>query len=74
MAEAQRRAMEIEKRELEAIVKRRCTILDIITIFKKILKFHIVSDSCGHRQNITMINMLNKWRIGRILKKIGLLK
>jgi transcription-repair coupling factor (superfamily II helicase) len=35
MAKAQRRAMEMEQHEMEAIVRRRCAILDITTLLEK---------------------------------------
>ncbi len=38
MAEAQQRVMEMERRELEVIVKRRCPILDKATLMEKGIK------------------------------------
>jgi hypothetical protein len=38
MVEAQRRAMEIKRHELEVIVKRKHAILDIFTLLKKCIK------------------------------------
>jgi hypothetical protein len=38
MAYAQRRAMEMERCELEAIAKKRCTILDRATLLEKGIK------------------------------------
>jgi 3-oxoacyl-[acyl-carrier-protein] synthase III len=38
MAEAQQRVMEMERRELEAIVKRRRPILDKVTLMEKGIK------------------------------------
>jgi hypothetical protein len=35
MAEAQRKAMEMEKHEVEAVAKRRHTILDRVTLLEK---------------------------------------
>jgi hypothetical protein len=53
-------------------MKRRRAILDTATLLEKGIK---ISNSCEHRRNKIMINMLSKWRIGRILlkKKIRLL-
>jgi hypothetical protein len=38
MAEAQRRAIEMERRELKVVVKRRCVILHITTLLEKGIK------------------------------------
>jgi hypothetical protein len=38
MVEAQRRAMEIKRRELEVVAKRRCVILDRATLMEKGIK------------------------------------
>jgi hypothetical protein len=35
MAKAQQMAMEMERRELKVVAKRRCAILDIITLLEK---------------------------------------
>ncbi len=45
-------------------------------VWRKVLKFEILTNSCGHKQNKIMINMLSKWRTRRILlrKKTKLLK
>jgi hypothetical protein len=55
---------------------KRCAILDKITLLEKGIKIHILSDSCGHKQNKTMTNMWSGWRTGRIFlrKKTRLLK
>jgi hypothetical protein len=76
IAKTQQRAMKIERHESEAIAQRKCAILNIPTLLEKGIKISILSDSCGHIQNKTMIGMLNGWKIGRILlrKNIGLLK
>jgi hypothetical protein len=76
MAETQRRAMEIERFELEAILKRRCVILDIVTLMEKGIKILDLKQFMWTQMKQNYDNMLNRWRIGRILlrKKIGLLK
>jgi hypothetical protein len=76
MVEAQRKVMEIERCALEAVAKRRRDLGKNYIFGKKVLKFQILNDSCGHRRNKTMIGMLNGWKIGRILlrKKTRLLK
>jgi hypothetical protein len=38
MAEAQQRVMEMEQCEVETIVKKRCVILDIVTLLEKVIK------------------------------------
>jgi Mn-dependent DtxR family transcriptional regulator len=38
MEEAQQRAIEMEHHEMEVIAKRRCTILDIVTLLEKGIK------------------------------------
>ncbi len=38
MVEAQQRAMEMERREVEVVMKRRCTILDKATLLEKGIK------------------------------------
>jgi hypothetical protein len=62
MAEAKRRAMEMERHELKVIVKRISTIMDRTTLLKKSIKIPDPIDSCGHRQNKIMISMLSGWR------------
>ncbi len=39
MVEAQWRAMEIERCELEVVAKRKCAILDKVTLLEKGIKF-----------------------------------
>jgi len=76
MAKAQRRAMELERHESKVVTKRGHAILDKITLEKgiKILDTDRFMWTC--KQNIFIINMLSRWRIGRILlrKKTRLLK
>ncbi len=55
MVEAQQRLMEMEQRELEAIVNRRC--VKELHLWRKVLKFQILSILCGHKQNKTMTNI-----------------
>jgi hypothetical protein len=38
MVEAQQRAMEMERREVEVVMKRRCTILNRATLLEKGIK------------------------------------
>jgi hypothetical protein len=38
MAKAQRRAMEMERRELEVVVRKKCGILDKTTLLEKGIK------------------------------------
>jgi hypothetical protein len=75
MAKTQRKAIKIKRCELEVVTKRRLAVLDKTTLLEKGIKIPL-NDSYGHKKNKIMINMLNGWRIKRILlrKKIGLLK
>jgi hypothetical protein len=75
MAKAQQRVMEIERRDLEAIAKRRRAILDRTTHLEKAIKIPNLKQFMWTQSNKTMIGLLRRWRIRRILlrKKIGLL-
>ncbi len=57
VAKAQQTLMEMEQCEVETIAKRRCTILDGVTLLEKSIKNHILSILCGHKRNKTMINI-----------------
>jgi hypothetical protein len=58
------------------VIRKRCAILEKITLLEKGIKIHTLSDSCGHKRNKTMTNMWSGWRTRRILlrKKTRLLK
>jgi len=62
MVKAQQRAMEMERHELEVRVKKRHTILGKATLLKKGIKILNHNDSCGHKRNKIMTNMLNEWK------------
>ncbi len=38
MAKAQQRVMEIERHELKVVAKKRCTILNEVTLMEKVIK------------------------------------
>jgi len=49
MVEAHQRGMEMERHELEVVMKKRSTILTKLHLWKKVLKFQTLSNSCGHK-------------------------
>jgi hypothetical protein len=49
MAKTQQRAMEMERHEAEAVMKRRCTILNRATLMEKGIKILDPKRSCGHK-------------------------
>jgi hypothetical protein len=49
MVEAQRRAMEIKRRELEVVAKRKRAMLDRATLLEKNIISPILNNSCGRR-------------------------
>ncbi len=66
----------MEQREVEAVVRRKGTIMDRATLLEKGIKILDLSYSYGHRQNKSMTNIWSGWRTRRILlrRKTGLLK
>jgi hypothetical protein len=51
MAKTQRRVMEMERHESQAIVNKRCTILDIVTLMEKDIKIPNLKQFMWTKQN-----------------------
>ncbi len=65
MAEAQQRLMEMEQREIEAVVKRRCIILDRTTLLEK--GINILNPKCfmwtqTKQNNDKHIEQMENWK------------
>jgi hypothetical protein len=76
MAEAHQMVMEMEQREVEAIVKRRHAILDKATLLEKGIKILDIKPFMWTQMKQNHDKYVSGWRIRRILlrKNIGLLK